>query len=214
MEIASSMDVSHWVAAQVAMLDAPEGWEPNAAAGRARMDARLSSAGATARYWRTGAIVATSFVCRHAAGESQRARARRTVLAMYCGWAYRARGAAVRLSDYKGKVVLLDFWATWCHPCKVEIPWFVEFERSFKDQGFAVLGVSLDEDGWKLVTPFVERNKVNYRILLGDDDVAQLYAADSLPTTLLIDREGRIAASHVGLADRAAFEREIRALLK
>ncbi|HEV8146516.1 MAG TPA: TlpA disulfide reductase family protein [Bryobacteraceae bacterium] len=235
MEIASSMDVSRWVAVQVAVLEAPQDWEPNAAAGRARLEARLNSAGAAARYWRTGAIAATSFVCvtllvspnaRVLAEQCWRCIAGgRTEIA--AGTAATnlhktapdfslvdARGATVHLSDYKGKVVLLDFWATWCHPCKVEIPWFVEFERSFKDQGFAVLGVSLDEDGWKQVTPFVERNKVNYRILMGNEEVAQLYAADSLPTTLLIDREGRIAASHVGLADRAAFEREIRALLR
>jgi peroxiredoxin len=86
-----------------------------------------------------------------------------------------ADGRNVSLSDYKGKVVLLNFWATWCGPCKLEIPWFVEFEQKYKDRGFAVLGVSMDEDGWEVVKPYLAKTKVNYRILLGNDDVAKLY---------------------------------------
>src|SRR5208283_5292529 len=80
-------------------------------------------------------------------------------------------GATVHLSDYKGKVVMLDFWATWCGPCKIEIPWFMEFEQQYKDKGFAVLGVSMDEGGWDEVKPYIEERKINYRILLGDDKV-------------------------------------------
>lgn len=111
-----------------------------------------------------------------------------------------ANGSTVRLSDYKGKVVLLDFWATWCGPCKIEIPWFMEFEQQLKDRGFAVLGVSMDEGGWDEVKPYIEQHKINYRILLGDDSVEQAYGGlDALPTTLLIDRSGKIAAVHVGI---------------
>ncbi len=68
-------------------------------------------------------------------------------------------GATVHLSDYKGKVVMLDFWATWCGPCKIEIPWFMEFEQQYKDKGFAVLGVSMDEGGWDDVKPYIERTE-------------------------------------------------------
>lgn len=112
-----------------------------------------------------------------------------------------ASGQTVTTADYKGKVVLLDFWATWCGPCKIEIPWFEDFERQFKDQGFAVVGVSMDEDGWKAVRPYIANMKMNYRVLLGNDDVSTAYGGlDSLPTTLLIDRQGKIASVHVGVS--------------
>jgi peroxiredoxin len=111
-----------------------------------------------------------------------------------------ANGQTVSLSDYRGKVVLLDFWATWCGPCKIEIPWFMDFEKQFKDRGFAVLGVSMDEDGWKVVKPYVANMKMNYRVLLGNDQVGSLYGGlEALPTTLLIDREGRVVSKHVGI---------------
>src|SRR5579864_6880362 len=95
-----------------------------------------------------------------------------------------ASGNTVHLSDYKGKVVLLDFWATWCGPCKIEIPWFMEFEQQLKSRGFAVLGVSMDEGGWDEVKPYIQERKINYRILMGTDVVGQAYGGvDSLPTT-------------------------------
>ena len=123
-------------------------------------------------------------------------------------------GARIRLSDYKGRVVLVNFWATWCAPCKVEIPWFAEFERTFKDKGFAVIGISMDDDGWKSVKPYLESHSINYRIAAGDGDVAQKYGGvEALPETFLIDREGRIAARHVGIVSRGDYEKEIAALL-
>ena len=111
-------------------------------------------------------------------------------------------------------MVLLNFWATWCFPCKIEIPWFIEFERTYKDRGLAVLGISMDEDGWQAVKPFLEEKKVNFGVLLGNDQVAQLYGVDSLPTTFLIDQEGRIASVHVGLVSKSAYENEILQLLE
>lgn len=125
-----------------------------------------------------------------------------------------ADGKTVRLSDYKGKVVLLDFWATWCGPCKIEIPWFIDFERKYKDQGFAVIGVSMDEEGWQVVKPFISELAINYRILQGSDSTAQLYGGvEALPTTFLIDRDGKIAATHVGLAGKDDFEDGIKKLM-
>jgi thiol-disulfide isomerase/thioredoxin len=120
----------------------------------------------------------------------------------------------VRLSDYRNKVVLLNFWATWCGPCKIEIPWFKELEQDYKDRGFAVLGVSMDEDGWDAVKPFVKDLGVNYRILLGTDIVAQMYGGvNALPTSFLIDRQGRIASVHLGLVSKSDYENDIQALL-
>jgi peroxiredoxin len=125
-----------------------------------------------------------------------------------------SKGASVRLSDYKGRVVLLDFWATWCGGCKTEIPWYMEFQTKYKDKGLSVIGVSLDEDGWKSVKPFIEEKKMNYVVVVGNEDVAKLYAVNGLPMTLLIDRNGKIAESHAGMVDKDAFENEIRVLLQ
>ncbi len=126
-----------------------------------------------------------------------------------------ADGKTVRLSDYKGKVVLLDFWATYCGPCKIEIPWFMDFERKHKDQGFSVLGVSMDEDGWDAVKPFVNDVGINYRVMMGNDSTADMFGGiEALPTTFLIDRDGKIADVHVGLASRSDFEDAIEQLLQ
>lgn len=124
-------------------------------------------------------------------------------------------GGAATLADYTGRVLLLNFWATWCLPCRAEMPWFAEFETAFGGAGFAVLGVSLDEPGRDVVEPFLERSPVNYRIALADTAarLAPFGPLNTLPTTWLIDRQGRIAAEHVGLVSRAAIEAEIRLLL-
>jgi len=100
-------------------------------------------------------------------------------------------------------------------PCKIEIPWFVAFEQKYKDKGFSVVGVSMDEEGWNIVKPFLAEEKINYRILLGNDSVGTLYGGvDSLPTTFVIDREGNIAATHIGLVSKSDYEDEIVQLLE
>jgi peroxiredoxin len=126
-----------------------------------------------------------------------------------------ASGQSVKLSDYKGKVVLLNFWATWCGPCTLEIPWFEQFEQQYRSKGFEVLGISMDEDGWDVIKPYISEHKINYRIVLGNDSVGQLYGGvDSLPTTFIIDREGRFAfPPHVGLAAKNDYLNEIQTLL-
>jgi peroxiredoxin len=124
-------------------------------------------------------------------------------------------GAEVQLTDFKGKVVLLNFWATWCGPCEVEIPWFEEFEKTYRDRGFAVLGVSFDDDGWISVRPYMAAHKINYRIAIGSDQLSQMYGGvDSLPTSFIIDRSGRIATTHVGLVDKRDYQNEILKLLE
>jgi cytochrome c biogenesis protein CcmG/thiol:disulfide interchange protein DsbE len=126
-----------------------------------------------------------------------------------------ADGKVVHLSDYKGKVVLLDFWATWCGPCKIEIPWFMELQRQNKDKGFEVLGVAMDDEGWETVKPFLADLGVNYRVVIGNDATAQIYGGvDALPTTFLIDRTGKIAAIHVGLASKKDFVDGVEQLLQ
>ena len=123
-------------------------------------------------------------------------------------------GAKIALADYKGKVVLLNFWATWCGPCKIEIPWFIEFNKAYKDRGLAVLGVSLDDDGWKSVKPYLADKKIDYPVVVGNDEVAKSYGGvDALPTTFIIDRDGRIAFVHMGLVGKDTYEKEIRSLL-
>ncbi len=123
-------------------------------------------------------------------------------------------GRTIRLSTLKGKVVLLDFWATWCTGCKVEIPWFMEFQNAYAARGFAAIGVAMDDEGWEKVRPYLAQNPFNYPIVVGTADLAKRYGVVALPVTVLVDRNGRIAATHVGVVEKNAFERELQTLLK
>jgi cytochrome c biogenesis protein CcmG/thiol:disulfide interchange protein DsbE len=126
-----------------------------------------------------------------------------------------ADGKTARLEQYRGKVVLLDFWATWCTGCKQEIPWFVEFQKKFGAERFAVVGVSMDEGGWAVLKPFLAKNHVPYRMLLGDEATAHRYGIDGLPDTFLIDTQGRVAAAYLAsLVDKNDIEAKIAALLE
>lgn len=125
-----------------------------------------------------------------------------------------ADGRTVRLSDYAGKVVLLDFWATWCTPCKVSVPWFNELQAKYADRGFTVLGIAMDADGWTAVKPFVENMRIDYPVVLGSSRVAYLYGdVEELPLAFFIDRSGRVAAIHLGPASKKEYEKVVQKLL-
>jgi peroxiredoxin len=125
-----------------------------------------------------------------------------------------AAGQSVRLSESRGKVVLLNFWATGCAPCDQQIPWFVEFQRADESRGFRVLGVSMDQSGWASVEPYISRKGVNYPVMIGNTEVAGLFGGlGRIPLTLVIDRQGRIAAIHAGLCRKDEYESDIEAAL-
>jgi peroxiredoxin len=132
------------------------------------------------------------------------------------------RGKPVSLSEFKGKPVLLDLWATKCGGCIKEIPSFIEIHHVYGNRGLAVVGISMDilyedlkgpAEAWSLVNPFVAAHKVDYPILMGDDDITKRYSVNALPVTYLIDRRGRIAATYVGIVDRSNIEANINTLL-
>jgi peroxiredoxin len=124
-----------------------------------------------------------------------------------------ADGKDVTLASLKGKVVLLNFWATWCHGCQTEIPWFIEFQRQYGDSEFVVVGISLDDDGWKSVGPWLKEKAVNYPIVIGSAALGKQYGLDGMPLTVLVDQQGKIADTHPGLINRQETERRIRTLL-
>jgi cytochrome c biogenesis protein CcmG/thiol:disulfide interchange protein DsbE len=110
-------------------------------------------------------------------------------------------------------VVLLDFWATWCHGCKEEIPWFAEFQQRYGKQGLQVIGASMDDDGWKAVKPFLATASIPYPMIVADQAMAARYHIETMPDAFLIDRKGRMAAVYAGLVDRENIEANIRTML-
>jgi thiol-disulfide isomerase/thioredoxin len=122
-------------------------------------------------------------------------------------------GKRLDLADYKGKVVVLDFWATWCGPCRVEIPGLMEMQTKYARQGFSVIGISMDDEPGPVVQ-FYKEFKMNYPVAVGNQRIGELYGGIlGLPTTFLIGRDGRIYAKHTGAADPAAIEDEVQQLL-
>jgi thiol-disulfide isomerase/thioredoxin len=118
-------------------------------------------------------------------------------------------GRALTLSQYKGKVVLLDFWASWCTPCQAEIPQFVEWQKKYGDQGFQAIGISMD-DNEKAARKFVNRLKPNYPIAMGNAKLGESYGGVlGLPANFVIGRNGQIVARHVGVTDLKSLEQEI-----
>jgi peroxiredoxin len=122
-------------------------------------------------------------------------------------------GKQVKLSDFRGKAVLLNFWATFCGPCKVEMPWLVELQKQYGPQGLQIVGVALDDAGKDAIEKFTKEMGVNYTILQGKDDVGDAYGAVGLPATFYIDRNGKIIDSVLGLVSRSEIEDDIKKTL-
>jgi peroxiredoxin len=124
------------------------------------------------------------------------------------------KGHTVHLKDFRGKVVVLDFWATWCGPCKMEIPHFAELMKRHGEKGLEIVGVAMDETGADVVKPFVEKNGLQYHVVLGDDYTASRFGGvNALPTTFVIDREGHIARKYIGYRSLESFEEDLAPLL-
>jgi len=133
------------------------------------------------------------------------------------------QGNDVSLAQYRGKVVLVNFWATWCGPCRIEIPWLIEFQQQYGPRGFTVLGVAMDDEGKKVVQPFVTKERfdlngqptaINYPILLGSDDVADKFGGIiGLPTSMLISRDGKKVKTIIGLVNHDEIVKAIEGQL-
>jgi thiol-disulfide isomerase/thioredoxin len=122
-------------------------------------------------------------------------------------------GKLVKLSDLRGKGVLLNFWATWCDPCKIEMPWFMEFQKKYGDQGLQVIGVAQDDSGKDAITKFAKDMGVNYQVLQGKNAVGDAYGVQGLPTTIYIGRDGKIIDKVVGLVSKSEIEDNIKLAL-
>jgi thiol-disulfide isomerase/thioredoxin len=133
------------------------------------------------------------------------------------------QGQDVSLSSLKGKVVIVNFWATWCEPCRVEIPWMIGFQQKYADKGLTILGVAMDDEGKSVVAPYVQSTQfdvdghsmtMNYPIVLGNDDIAAKFGGLlGFPTTIVISRDGKVQKRFIGLADEAELDKQIKALL-
>ena len=120
-------------------------------------------------------------------------------------------GKNLKLSDLRGKAVLLNFWATYCGPCKIEMPWFVELQKQYGPQGFQIVGVAMDDASTEEIAKFSQEMGVNYPILVGKDSVGDSYGGVSvLPTTFFLDRDGKLIAREFGLQSRSVFVDHIK----
>ncbi|MGC9452832.1 MAG: TlpA family protein disulfide reductase [Oceanipulchritudo sp.] len=123
-------------------------------------------------------------------------------------------GKQLSAESLAGKVVLVDFWATWCPPCRKEIPGFVELQEAYGDSGLVIVGVSLDRDGPPVVNSFAREYGIQYPLAMADQSILEAFGGiEALPTTFLIDRNGRIVSRHVGYVDKQVFETAIQSLL-
>jgi len=117
----------------------------------------------------------------------------------------------LKLSDFKGKAVVVNFWATWCEPCKVEMPWLVELKKQYGPQGLEVVGIAMDDTDQKTIAEFTQKMGVNYPVVIGTEKVADLYGGiDGMPTLFFVDRTGKVVDHELGLRGKEAIESNIK----
>jgi peroxiredoxin len=237
----SSAQVNTWVDRRMSALNSDENWQPNVRAGFARLGELKASVRWIGRRTILLATAAVAAICLSImAYPSPKVFAHRCIDECTVVWQSLSLSARAQahltpenaryaapdfslqdandknfgLSDQKGKVVLVNFWATWCHGCQLEIPWYVEFQKKYEKQGLVVIGISMDEDGWKSVRPWMNEKRVNYPIVIGNQTVADRFGLNAMPLTALVDRDGKIADVHAGVVDKSATELKVRALLQ
>jgi peroxiredoxin len=240
MEKNNSVAADRWVEERMGTLERADGWEPNVARGLARMNERLQAGTGKRGVWKWAVATVLVLGLSLTVLPSPRVLAHLCVECSIAVWqsivpqgpvkselkpvAERkkapdfvltdADGKTVKLAELKGRVVLVNFWATWCEGCQVEIPWFVEFQKKQGERGLSVVGVSVDDEGWTVVKPWIQEKKVNYPIVLGDEELKKRFGVRALPVTLLIDRSGNVAAVHEGLVNKEGCEKDLERLLE
>ena len=210
------------VADRLEELTPPADWTPSLAKNRARLRARIGAHRRRPLGLMT-AVITTALVLAAANASVLRAVAER------CGeWLgivsssrpklpdvsfTDAQGRPVPVSALRGKVVLLTFWTTTCGQCQTEMSWFADFQHTYRDRNLVVLGVSLDQDGWSRVSPFLEHQPINYDVVVARREVTQPIIGASIPTTLIVDRRGRIAVRHIGYCSKREYQRDLEKVL-
>ena len=214
--------VGRRLADRLEQLTPPANWTPSLARNRARLRERLGAH----RRRRLGLMMgAAAAVVVLAAADVSVVRA----VAQRCGeWLgvvsssrqrlpevtfTDAQGRPVAVSALRGKVVLLTFWTTTCGQCQTEMSWFADFQHTYRDRNLVVLGVSLDQEGWSRVNPFLEHRPIHYDIVVARREVTQPIIGASIPTTLIVDRRGRIAVRHIGYCSKGEYQRDLEKVL-
>ena len=159
-----------------------------------------------------GAILAATLLAGPPAADSTKDQTRKAAP----GWELKdVDGKLVKSSDFKGKIVILDFWATWCGSCVAEIPGFVKLQKEYAKRDVVIVGVSLDEKGPSVVKPFMKKLGINSPIVMADNKIADAFGGvEGIPSTFIIDSDGLIVSKHEGLTEKSEFEKELKQLLK
>jgi len=239
MDTNSSSRSEGWVDERLAMLDPGAEWEPNVTAGLLRLRELRVRGSWSSKSWLLATTGALGVCICLMALPSPKVLAHKCLECSIAVWQSLlpsapgqsdlkppsgrslapdfslkdASGKDVKLADLRGKVVLVNFWATWCEGCQVEIPLLVEFQKEYANRGLVVVGISMDDDGWKSVKPWLKEKKVNYAIVIGNEGLGKQYGLEGMPLTALVDREGRIADVRQGIVEKTATQQKIRDLL-